>query len=77
MIQYLGKLLIFIGTIFIIIGIILLLGHKLADKLPFNIGHLPGDIIIKKENFTFYFPITTSIIVSLILTLILFLFSRK
>jgi heme/copper-type cytochrome/quinol oxidase subunit 2 len=56
----------------IIVGIVLLF----SDKLPFNLGKLPGDISIKKENFSFYFPITTSIIISILLSLLFYLFSK-
>jgi hypothetical protein len=61
----LGKVLILIGVFIIAFGILLLMG----EKIPW-IGKLPGDIIIKKEKFTFYFPITTSIVISIILTLL-------
>ena len=67
-----GKSLIFMGFVIIIIGTVLLF----SDKLPFNLGKLPGDISFKKENFSFYFPITTSILISVILSLLLYLFSR-
>ncbi len=67
----LGKLLILLGVFVIAIGVLLLIG----EKIPW-IGKLPGDIIIKKEKFTFYFPITTSIILSILVTL-LFTFFRK
>jgi len=67
----LGKLLILLGVFIIIIGIFLLIG----DKIP-RLGKLPGDIIIKKEKFTFYFPITTSILISIILTLLFTLFRK-
>lgn len=67
-----GKSIIFIGILIIIIGIILLF----IDKLPFNLGRLPGDIAIKKENFSFYFPITTSILISIVLSMLLYLFSK-
>lgn len=67
-----GKSIIFFGIIIVIIGIILLF----SERLPFNLGRLPGDIAIKKENFSFYFPITTSIIISIVLSLIFFLFSK-
>ncbi|MDN5317507.1 MAG: hypothetical protein PWR08_1632, partial [Thermoanaerobacterium sp.] len=50
MFQEFGKALIGIGVVLVIIGIIFLLGGK------FGIGHLPGDIILKRGNFTFYFP---------------------
>ncbi len=67
----LGKMLIVIGCIIIVIGVMLLFAHK----IPF-IGRLPGDIFVKRENFTFYFPLTTSIIISIILTLIFWIFRR-
>jgi len=67
----LGKLLILIGVFIVAIGVLLLIG----EKIPW-IGKLPGDIVIKKEKFTFYFPITTSIILSILVTL-LFTFFRK
>jgi hypothetical protein len=67
----LGKLLILLGVFIIMVGLFLLLG----EKIPW-IGRLPGDIIIRKKNFTFYFPIVTSIIISIILTL-LFTLLRK
>ena len=67
-----GKSLIVFGLIIIVIGIIL----SFSDKLPFNLGKLPGDIIYKKENSTFYFPITTSIVISIVLSLLLTLFGK-
>jgi len=56
-----------------IVGIGVLL--MFVDKIPF-IGKLPGDINIKKDNFQFYFPITTSIVISIILSLIMWLISN-
>ena len=67
----LGKILIIIGAIMAVIGAIFLLG----DKIPW-VGRLPGDIIIKRDKFTFYFPLMTSIIISIILTLLLYLFRK-
>jgi hypothetical protein len=67
----LGKLLILIGVFIIVIGALLLIG----EKIPW-MGKLPGDIIIKKEKFTFYFPMMTSIVISIILTLLLALFRK-
>ena len=63
----LGKWLIFVGVFFIVFG----LGLLLVEKLPFDFVKLPGDIFIKRDNFTFYFPLATSLLVSLLLTLIL------
>ena len=67
----LGKMLIILGAVMIVCGVVLLLAHK----IPF-IGRLPGDIYVKRENFTFYFPLTTCIIISIVLTLIFWLFRR-
>jgi len=67
----LGKLLILLGVFIILVGLFLLLG----EKIPW-VGRLPGDIIIRKKNFTFYFPIVTSIIISIILTLLFALFRK-
>jgi hypothetical protein len=61
-----GKYVIIIGVIIIVIGIIIYFFH---DKLNW-IGKLPGDIRVEKENFNFYFPITTMILLSLAITLI-------
>jgi len=68
-----GKLLIVMGVFLVIIGAFLWWG----PKIPY-LGKLPGDIYLRRENFTFYFPVVTCILVSLILTLILtFIFGRK
>jgi hypothetical protein len=72
MMQEIAKILITFGVIFIITGGIL----TLFSKFPI-FGHLPGDIIIKRNSFTFYFPLASSIIISLLLTLILNLIFRK
>ncbi len=66
-----GKILVGLGLLFIIIGAILML----APKVPF-LGRLPGDIIIRKGNFTFYFPLATSIILSILLTLLFSIFRK-
>jgi len=68
----LGKMLILFGVLIIVIGFLLLIG----EKIPW-VGRLPGDIIIKKEKFTFYFPITTSILISIILTLLFWIFRKQ
>ena len=67
----LGKLLILLGVLIIVIGLLLLVG----EKIPW-VGKLPGDIVIKREKFTFYFPIATSILISIILTLMFTLFRK-
>jgi hypothetical protein len=68
----LGKLLILIGAILVVAGVILIF----LPKIPF-LGRLPGDIYIKKEKFVFYFPLTTSIIVSIILTVLFWIFRQR
>ena len=68
----LGKVLILIGLFIIAIGGI----FSLAGKVKW-LGHLPGDIYIKKDNFSFYFPITTCILISLIFSFIFWIFSKR
>ena len=67
----LGRFLILTGLIIMAIGLFLLF----ADKIPW-IGRLPGDILIKKGKWTFYFPLATSILLSILLTLLLNLFRK-
>ncbi len=69
--QPFAKLLMFIGAIFFILGLILMFG----PKIPY-LGRLPGDIIIQRKNFTFYFPITTLILLNLLLFLISYLLRK-
>lgn len=67
-----GRLLMTFGVFLIVIGFVVsLLGRYV------NLGRLPGDILIKRGNFTFFFPIVTSIILSLVLTLVLNLLVRR
>ena len=63
-----GKLLLIVGLVISGIGVLVMLG------VPF--GRLPGDFSVKRENFAFYFPLTTSIILSILLTLIFAFFRR-
>ncbi len=67
----LGKMFILLGIFLIGVGLFLLFG----EKIPF-LGKLPGDIVIKREKFAFYFPLATSILISLILTLLFNLFKK-
>jgi hypothetical protein len=71
-IQYIGKFLIILGAVIIAIGALFVL----SGKIPW-LGRLPGDVIIQKKSFTFYFPLATSILLSLILTFLLWLIRRK
>jgi hypothetical protein len=68
----LARMLIVFGVVLALLGGLLLLG----GKIPF-LGRLPGDIIIRRENWSFYFPLTTSILLSLLLTLLFSLFGRR
>ncbi|MFO7727407.1 MAG: DUF2905 domain-containing protein [Desulfonatronovibrio sp.] len=68
----LGKAVIIAGVVLVIIGAAILF----KDKLPFGIGRLPGDIFIERENFRFYFPLGTSIVISVILTLIFYFWKK-
>ena len=67
----LGKMLIVFGVILAVVGVVLLL----APKIPW-LGKLPGDITYRGERFTFYFPLATCILLSILLSLILYLFRR-
>lgn len=71
MMSDLGRFLIVIGVILVIVGAVFLL----APKLPW-LGRLPGDISYRRGNFSFYFPLGTCILISIILTLIMYLFRR-
>ncbi len=67
-----GKIIIYFGVLLVVIGFIFMLG----SKLPF-IGKLPGDIAVERKNYSFYFPVTTCIIISIILSFILWLFNKR
>ncbi len=67
-----GKIIIFIGLLLVVIGFVWMVG----SKLPF-IGKLPGDIAIERKNYSFYFPVTTCIIISIILSFILWFFNKR
>jgi hypothetical protein len=68
----LGKLLMLVGGLLVIIGALLIL----AERIPW-LGRLPGDIYIQRPHVTFFFPLTTSILISVILTLVVYLLSRR
>ena len=68
----LGKVLIVLGGVLVLAGLLLLVFGRL--QLP--MGRLPGDIIYRGKNTTFYFPLATSILVSVLLTLVLYLIGR-
>ena len=67
----LGRPLIILGLILVTIGIII----SIAPRIPW-MGKLPGDIFIKRDNFSFYFPLGTCVLLSVLLSLVLWLFRR-
>ncbi len=66
-----GKVFIVLGVLFIVMGLAFMFG----DRIPF-LGKLPGDIYIKRERFSFYFPLTTSILISIVLTILFSIFRK-
>lgn len=65
-------MLVFIGGLLLVVGIIVIL----AGKVNLPIGRLPGDIVYRGKNTTFYFPLATSILLSVILSLVLYVVNR-
>ena len=68
----LGRSIITIGIVLVIVGILL----SVAGKIP-GVGRLPGDIFIKKENFSFYFPLTTCILLSILFSMFMYFYGKK
>jgi len=66
-----GRILVITGVVLVVIGLIV----SFAPRLPW-LGKLPGDILIKRENFSFYFPLASCILVSVILSFVMWLFRR-
>ena len=66
-----AKFFLILGAVFFAVGLLLLI----SPKIPW-LGRLPGDILIRRKNFTFYFPLATSIILSIILTVLFNLFRK-
>ncbi len=67
-----GKILLVVGIVIALAGLAFMVG----GKIPW-LGRLPGDITLKGKNYTFYFPLATSIVVSIILSVIFYLINRK
>jgi Protein of unknown function (DUF2905) len=68
-----GRVLVAVGALVALVGVLLVL----ADRFPgLRLGRLPGDVAIERQNFRFYFPLGTSILLSIVLTLVLWLFRR-
>ena len=66
-----GKILIFLGIVLVVVGALFLLGGKLSW-----LGNLPGDIRIERNGFSFYFPLTTGILISAIVSLVVYFLRR-
>jgi hypothetical protein len=71
--EHVGRLLVVLGGVVVLLGFILMLG----PKLPFRLGRLPLDFHYQRDNFSFYFPLGTSILLSLLLTLVFSFFNRR
>ena len=69
--QSIGKLVIVVGLLIVIVGVAI----YFSSRIPW-LGRLPGDISIQRENFSFYFPLGTSILLSIIVSVILYLVRR-
>jgi hypothetical protein len=72
-VEQLGRTLLIVGGVIVLVGLFLSFG----PRLPFRIGRLPLDIHVQRDNFNFYFPLGTSIILSIVLTLVFALFNRR
>ena len=68
----LGRMLVVLGVVIALVGVVLLI----VGRVP-GVGRLPGDIHVQRGNWTFYFPLGTSIVLSLLLTLVLWLIGRR
>jgi hypothetical protein len=68
----LGKLLVLVGAVVILAGVVLML----VGRANIPLGRLPGDIVYRGKNTTFYFPLATSILVSVVLSVVLYLIGR-
>ena len=67
-----GRLLVILGAVIVVAGLVMMF----ADRIPF-LGKLPGDLVVRRKNTTFYFPLATMLILSIVLTILLNLFTRK
>ena len=72
----LAKMLLLFGLLMVLLGLVLLVAGQFSDKVPW-LGRLPGDIHIQRGNWTFYFPLATCLLVSVVLTLLFSLFGRR
>jgi hypothetical protein len=68
-----GRGLIVIGIVLVVLGLLL----TFSDRLPIRLGRLPGDIVIRGKNTTFYFPLVTSLLLSVLLSFVMWLVGRR
>jgi hypothetical protein len=68
-----GRMLIVLGLLIAALGVVITIG----DRLPIRLGRLPGDILIRGKNSAFYFPLATCLLISVVLSLILWLVNRR
>jgi hypothetical protein len=68
----LGRTLILLGAALVIVGLLVTVAGRFT-----SLGRLPGDIVVRRSNFTFYFPVVTSIVLSLLLTLVMWFLQRR
>lgn len=68
----LGRILILAGVALVVLGVVVMVAGRFTP-----LGRMPGDIVYRRGNFTFYFPVVTSILLSLLLTAVMWLFSRR
>jgi hypothetical protein len=69
----LGRVLIAIGAVLMVIGLLITLGAR----LPFRVGRLPGDILVRGKHSVFYFPLMTCLLLSVVLSVVLWLLGRR
>lgn len=67
----LGKTLIYVGIVLVVVGVLV----SFSDRIPW-LGHLPGDMHIQRGRFSFYFPLTTCIVISIVISLVAYWFKR-
>ena len=68
-----GRMIVILGLILVGVGLLVMLG----ERLPFRLGRLPGDIRIRGKNSVFYFPLATCALLSVVLSLVIWLFNRR
>jgi Protein of unknown function (DUF2905) len=69
----LGRMLIVAGAVLLAVGVLLTLG----ERLPIKLGRLPGDLLIRGKHSTFYFPVVTCLLLSVLISLVMWLFQRR